>query len=205
MFEESGMTREILSDETWRTFRSPDGNYREADYEDGEWYAAVSLPTGIAPVDEGPALPPIARHDFANEAIELVEPLRKAIATGSQPGRIRVSLLTADALMLALDRPNREQVMTSRITAATTLQALELTNGNRLNDRLKRAAKKLVGAAKVDPDSWAADVYLHLLGRGPNDEEAKLAREMLGEKVTEEGVADFLWSVVLQPEFDFIQ
>lgn len=206
MFDESAaMTREILTDDTWRTFRSPEGGYREGEYEDGEWYAATPLPPGVAPVDEGPALPPINRQDFANEAIEVVEPLRKAIATGSQHGRIRASLLTADPLMLALDRPNREQVMTSRITAATTLQALELTNGNTLNERLKRAAKKLTPQAKVDPDSWVADVYLHMVGRPPADEEAKLARELLGEKVTEEGVADFLWGVLLQPEFDFIQ
>ena len=94
--------------------------------------------------------------------------------------------------------------MTSRITAATTLQALELTNGNSFNERLKRAAHKLVGQARRDPDSWIMDVYLHMLNRNPTDDELKLSRQMLGEKVSEEGVADFLWSVTLLPEFDFV-
>jgi len=95
----------------------PEGNWRELGYEDGEWPNAVALAHGVTPIDEGPALPPITRNDFANELIELADPLRKAISTAAQPGHIRASLLGADALMLALDRPNREQVMTSRLTA----------------------------------------------------------------------------------------
>ncbi len=47
-------------------------------------------------------------------------------------GRIRASMVAADPLMVALGRPNREQVVTTRATTATTLQALELTNGETL-------------------------------------------------------------------------
>jgi hypothetical protein len=204
MTDESGHVKDLITDGTWKTFRAPPVGYREADYDDNEWRDAKELAEGVEPVDEGPALPPITRHDFANEPIEIAEPLRKAISTAAQPGGIRASLLASDTLMTALDRPNREQVMTSRITAATTLQGLELTNGNSLNERLKRAARKMVGQARRDPDSWINDIYLHMLSRNPTDEELKLSREMLGEKVTEEGVADFLWAVTLLPEFDFV-
>jgi hypothetical protein len=204
MTDESGHCTDLITDDSWKTFRAPDGSFRTADYEDGEWPSVAVLPDGVEPVDEGPALAPITRHDFANEPIHITEPLRKAISTAAQPGGIRASLLVSDTLMNALDRPNREQVMTSRITAATTLQALELTNGSSFDQRLKRAARKMTPQAKHDPDAWVDDIYLHMLSRAPTDSEAALAREMLGEKVTEAGVADFLWAVTLLPEFDFV-
>ena len=52
---------------------------------------------------------------------------------------IRASLLAADPLQVALDRPNREIVMPARASAATTIQALELTNGATLNAKLQKA------------------------------------------------------------------
>jgi hypothetical protein len=48
------------------------------------------------------------------------------------PSRTRAALANADPLMTALGRPNREQVVTVRTSAATTLQALELENGSTL-------------------------------------------------------------------------
>jgi hypothetical protein len=203
--QEGRSIRDIVTDDSWRVLRAPEGSWREAGYEDGEWLQAIALPPGVAPVDEGPGLPPIRRHDFANEPIELADPLRKATSTAAQPGHIRASLRGADTLMLALDRPNREQVMTSRLTAATTLQALELTHGNSLNDRLKRTAHTLLGSATNSPEAWIGEIYLHMLGRAPSAAELRLAREMLGTPVTQEGVADFLWTVTMLPEFDFIQ
>jgi hypothetical protein len=205
MQEADGQCRDVVTDDSWRVLRAPEGSWRETGYEDDEWLPAIALPLGVAPVDEGPALPPIARNDFANEPIELVDPLHKAISTAAQPGHIRASLLGADTLMLALDRPNREQVMTSRLTAATTLGALELTHGKSLNERLKRTAHKLVVPAGKDPHAWITEIYLHTLGRVPSATELRLAREMLGEPVTEEGAADFLWVMTMLPEFDFIQ
>ena len=195
---------ELISDRDWRTLRAPDGKYKEADYDDSEWMPVVTLSQGVAPVDEGPALEPITRKDFANEPIEIAQPFRNAMATAAQPGHIRAPLLAADTLMTSLDRPNREQVATYRITAATTLQALELTNGNSLNDRLKRASRKLSADAAKDPQAWVISMYRHLLGRGPDEQELRLATELLEEPVKQEGVQDFLWAMLMSPEFDFI-
>ena len=63
------------------------------------------------------------------------------------PGSIRAALVAADPLMVALARPNREQVVTTRPSTATTLQALELTNGETLADVLKRGAENLLTAS----------------------------------------------------------
>ena len=197
---------EIVSDDTWRVFRSPDGkDWRNISYQDGEWLDAVQLPPGVAPVDEGSALPPITRKDFANEPIELATPMRSAVSTAAQPGGIRASMLAADPLMTALDRPNREQVMTVRSTAATTLQAVELTHGGALDDRIKRAAKKLFPEAKDDPDGLVTEMFRHALSREPTDQERQIAGDMIGDPATEEGVADFLWAVTMLPEFQLIR
>ncbi len=56
-------------------------------------------------------------------------------------GGVRASLVAADPLMVEMGRPNREQVVTTRAETATTLQALELTNGKTLADRPARGER----------------------------------------------------------------
>ncbi|HXE55570.1 MAG TPA: DUF1553 domain-containing protein, partial [Tepidisphaeraceae bacterium] len=201
-----GSHQELISDDSWRVFRAPDGRtWRNINYQDGEWPQAVLLPDGVAPVDEGPGLPPITRKDFANEPIDLAIPMRAAVSTAVQPGHIRASMLAADALMSALDRPNREQVMTTRSTAATTLQAVELTHGSSLDERLKRAAGKLLPQAQQDPQGFIVETFRHALSREPDEREMDVASEMLKSPVTRDEVSDFLWAITMLPEFQFIQ
>ena len=201
-----GNTSEIFTDDSWRVFRAPDGReWRGRDYIDGEWPSAIELPPGAVPVDEGPGLPPITRNDFANEPIDFARPMRNAVSTTAQPGCIRASLLGADALMTALDRPNREQVMTVRSSVATTIQAVELAHGNSLDERLKRAATRLLPAARKGRTAWVKSTYRHALARDPNEGELEIAAEMLGTEPTEQSVADFLWAVSMLPEFQLIR
>jgi hypothetical protein len=72
---------EIVTDNTWRVRRAPVGNWEAADYDDRDWFPAALLPEGVAPVDEGPALPPVRRKDYANERLELGPRLRSAVST----------------------------------------------------------------------------------------------------------------------------
>ena len=105
---------------------------------------------------------------------------------------------------MALDRPNREVVIPARTTAATTLQALELTNGATLNGRLQRASAKLAPEAARDPAAWLSRLYFHALGRVPTPAELDITLEMLGTPVKPEAVADMLWALVNLPEFQLI-
>jgi hypothetical protein len=57
--------------------------------------------------------------------------------------------LKADPLARALGRPDRRQVVTERSTDATTLQALELVNGETLTGTLHRGARRLL--AQLSP------------------------------------------------------
>ncbi len=59
--------------------------------------------------------------------------------------------LKSDPLSRALGRPIRDQVYTERSSEATTLQALELTNGPLLSRRLERGAKALLDQLKPAP------------------------------------------------------
>jgi hypothetical protein len=197
-------SRELTSDDSWSVHRAPEGKWRDPKYDDSEWAAATLLPAGSLPVDEGPGLPPITRKDFANEPIHLDEPLHAAVSTAAQPGGIRASLLAADPLMSALDRPSREQVITVRSSAATTLQAVELTNGKTFDTELKHAAARLAPKVAKDPKAWLTQTYLHLLDREPTLDELKISLEMLGSPAKADGVSDVLWGLTMLPEFQFI-
>jgi hypothetical protein len=195
---------QIGTDEEWRVFRAPAGTWFDAKLDDKNWPAAETLPWGVPPTDEGPSLEPIKRKDFANIPINLGPILRPAVSTAAHAGKVRAPLLAADPLQVALDRPNREIVTPARITAATTIQALELTNGSTLDTRLKSAATKLQLAAAHDPAAWIEETYRTLLSRAPAADEKQLALELLGEEPKPEAIADFLWAILNLPEFQLI-
>jgi hypothetical protein len=106
-------------------------------------------------------------------------------------------------LMVALGRPNREQVVTVRSSEATTLQALELTNGETLSQILKRGAADMAGKTN-NSRKLIASVYEQALGRKPAHAEFQIAEETVGKKPTKEGVEDLLWAMVMLPEFQLI-
>jgi hypothetical protein len=131
-----------------------------------------------------------------------------AFADSVPPERrfVRASMVNADALMRSLGRPNREQVVTTRPDQLTTLEALDLSNGQTLTDLLARgAANILKEKPKATPDERVEDVYRRALCRRPSAEELAAARDLLGSPATAEGLADLLWAVVMLPEFQLIR
>jgi hypothetical protein len=117
---------------------------------------------------------------------------------------VRASLVNSDALMRSLGRPNREQVVTTRPDQLTTLQALDLSNGQILSDYLTRGAHSLLKTHAND-DRLIEEVYERALCRRPNATELATARALLGTPMTADGVADLLWVVVMLPEFQLIR
>lgn len=193
---------QIVADESWRTRRNPEGAWATAAYSDADWASAVPLPPGVAPVDEGPSLDLVTRKDFANMPVLLGPQLGGAVSAAAQPGNIRASLIAADPLQVALDRPNREVVVPTRASVATTIQALELTNGATLDAKLQRAAARLVN----DPGACGAlsRIFRQALGREPSAAERDVIGELLGSRPKFEEIADFLWALVNLPEFQLI-
>lgn len=112
---------------------------------------------------------------------------------------VRASLVKATLLMRALGRPNREQVVTTRPDDLTTLQALELNNGEEFVNYLNRGAAKFVAKEEM-----VETLYQEALSRRPSSLEKQVAREILGTKITPESTADLLWTILMLPEFQFI-
>ena len=117
---------------------------------------------------------------------------------------VRASLVTADPLAVALGRPNREQVSTTRPAAATTLQALELTNGETLAKVLARGAEKILSTAPASNRAVLELVYAQALGRKPTAAEQRIALGVLSQPVQPSAVADLLWATTMLPEFQLI-
>jgi hypothetical protein len=64
--------------------------------------------------------------------------------------------IAANSLTRALGRPIRDQVFSTRDTQATTIQAVELVNGETLTHWLSRGARKMTGQLPPDPRSLFA-------------------------------------------------
>ncbi len=113
---------------------------------------------------------------------------------------IRAALVKNDFLMRSLGRPHRDQVVTTRPAELTTLQAIDLANGEILANYLQQGAKQL--ANKNDLGNW---LYRHALSRPPTAGERKVLTEVLGTKPDPVAAEDLLWLVFMQPEFQMIR
>jgi len=130
--------------------------------------------------------------------------LTAAVATTTQFGKVRSALVAADPLMVALGRPNREQVMTCRSPVATTLQMLELENGQTLSKLIIRGADQLLSKKPGPTRELVARLYEDALGRPATLPELRSAEELIGQPAKKEGVEDFLWAMTMLPEFQLI-
>jgi hypothetical protein len=123
---------------------------------------------------------------------------------GSRPF-VRASLTRSTPLMRTLGRPNREQVVTTRPSELTTLEALELSNGRPLSDLLDAGAAKLMEIDSQSAEETCRSLVRAALSREPSEEELALLAELAGDPVTASGLADVLWSIVMLPEFQLIR
>jgi hypothetical protein len=173
-------------------------------------------PLGEEYVFRGPELRRMSAEQFLDAVWMLTKtgPGKADAAIGAAPfgeavplerRLIRASLVKSDALMRSLGRPNREQVVTTRPDQLTTLQALDLSNGQPLTDLLARGANTWLKTNKGGAGRLITDVYQQALGRGPTDAELATAGKIVGDPMTTDGVADLLWIVVMLPEFQLIR
>jgi len=127
-----------------------------------------------------------------------------APAPASTP-MVRSALVKATPLMAALGRPNRDQVVTSRPSDLTTLEAILLANEQSLADEIAKGGGRILAEHGPDPDRITSWIFSAALSRPPSADEAAVARDLLGSTPTAERVADCLWSVVMLPEFQLVR
>lgn len=159
---------------------------------------------------------PIAKRMTAEQFVDAVwkitgqapEKPEAASTDAQERDFVRASLVVSDSLMRALGRPNREQIVTTRPAELSTLQALELNNGQAFASLLSAGAAKLEASLEsrneTAVEGLITRLYLEALSRKPASGELQLATDIVGRPVTTQGLADLLWTMFMLPEFQII-
>lgn len=177
--------QEVGSDATWLASATAPPGWEKPDFAAAKWQPASEL------------------FDASSGPWKLGDTLGAALGRQIYDRPVRAALIKADTLMVALGRPNREVAVTARPAAATTLQALELTNGRTLASYIQQGAKRAL-AESNDPKIIAVRLWQRALGRIPSDKELADAIALIGNPAQPEGVEDLLWILVMLPEFQLI-
>ena len=135
--------------------------------------------------------------------VRMAEMLAGVDGTSSLPAR--ASLMKSDLLQRALGRPNREQIVSMRPNELSTLEAIDLSNGQALTSLLAAGAAKLKKRAWSSPEDLTRWLYVSALSREPAPTELKVAAGIVGAEISEQGIADLLWAVCMLPEFQTIR
>jgi uncharacterized membrane protein len=150
----------------------------------------------------------ITAEQFSDAVSQIILPIfnqrdLKYIQKKAQSSFVRASLVANNRLLTALGRPNREVVATSRDSQVSILQALELSNGEKLNFVLACGAEEWLIRYK-NADVIITEFYKKALGREPNLKEKNIAKQAMGNSPKAEQIQDFFWAVILLPEFQLI-
>ncbi|MFN3168491.1 MAG: PSD1 and planctomycete cytochrome C domain-containing protein [Phycisphaeraceae bacterium] len=118
----------------------------------------------------------------------------------------RASMLPSDFLQRGMGRPNREQVVTSRPDQLTTLQALDLANGEAVNQMVIDGAARLIELhGDKNAEQLVTMIFQRALSRPPNNTELGICKSMLEPRVSSKALEDVLWSVFMLPEFQHVR
>ncbi len=138
---------------------------------------------------------------------------QQALRTSGQPAlmqlfhqsavMVRASLLKNSALMRALGRPHREQIVSMRPGELSTLEAIVLSNGDELSAWLQHGAVRLQTQAAENPAQLITYLSRFAWGRDPESDELRLLVSFLQSEQgsISERVQDLLWTLVMSPEF----
>jgi hypothetical protein len=186
---------------------------------DAKWQLTRRLPDdrGAFAAEPGDWMPAVAVENAGVWSSRVGDACLTALMQrGGAPRMVRASLMKCDSLMRSLGRPNRDQIVTMRPTEVTTLEAIDLANGQVLADTLARGASTL--AAKGEAPEVLIDwLYRYALSRPPTPPELALAREALGPRpdqqrsrdkqgsLDEQGIQDLIWALIMLPEFQLLR
>ena len=169
---------------------------------------AYALPAHVSDTDDGYVFHgPHIRRLTAEQLVDALYLLASPHGTSDRPARPekRAWEQENDRLMSLLGRPSRDAVVTSREEDSFPLQALEMINGSVIDDHLDGIAQHLLeNNPNADAQILADEVYWQLLTRDPTPTEREIARNLLGEQPDRQTLGDFVWTIVMLPEFQLI-
>jgi hypothetical protein len=187
--DSKGNAQSLGSDETWlwtKQLPAPSGKYDRLP-EDWRPAAKTRDPQVWMNRLEGELLSLLSQGDAASQFM------------------VRASLLKSDFLMRSLGRPNRDQIVSVRPMELTTLEAIDLSNGEALANLMQQGAENLLNRKWSSPDEFVGWLYRFALGREPTHEELHTLSEALGVELTSHGIEDVLWIVIMLPEFQLVR
>jgi hypothetical protein len=149
-------------------------------------------------VFRGPAIRRLTAEQFI-DSLELLQHASEPTAD-SESNNLRAWQLGNTQLLSMLGRPGRDVVVTSRDEEMSALVALELINGEQLEKFVHQAAAVQLGR-RQNVNDLVSIIVRTLLGREPTDAERAIASDLLGTEPSQDGAADFIWTVVMLPEF----
>ncbi len=174
-----------------------------------QWLHSKSLPDAKGkykkpPTDWQPAAL-VTQHAVWSERLNPV--IASMASQGAQSSNlmVRASLVKNDFLMKSLGRPNRDQIVSVRPEMLTTLEAIDLSNGQTLADSLNRGAKNLLARSWDSPLDLAKWLWRFSVSRDPTPQELEALATALGDKLTEQTIEDILWVAVMLPEFQLVR
>ncbi|MBA2112928.1 DUF1549 domain-containing protein [Bremerella alba] len=187
-FEARFADQVIASDETWQWTTQVPSNSGKFEKQPDNWNT-TSVVKGQE-VWMGRLRPAMAR--LLSQGID------------GQRYRVRASLLKSDFLMRSLGRPNRDQVVSVRPLELTTLEAIDLSNGEALANTLRRGAKQLNQREWKSPQHFVLWLYHFALSRDPTEAELATLADSLGPEMSTQAMEDVLWAVFMLPEFQLV-
>src|SRR5947208_4121723 len=143
---------DFATDKTWLWSTTKADGWEKPEFAASDWQSAAELGS----VEMAPW--------------QLGRKFTSVMAAAALRGQVRATLVNSDPLLTALGRPNREQVVTSRSSTATTLQALEMMNGATLAGLLERGAEQIVRELSKSNRDLIVTLYEPALARPPTRE-----------------------------------
>ncbi len=140
-----------------------------------------------------------------SKRVESKVPALLAQNVASDPRMIRACLMKLDLLTRTLGRPNREQIVSMRPNELTTLEAIDLANGQGLASLLEKGAPKLLEASRADARVLITLLFKSTLARAPGASELADMLAAIGDKPDERSVQDALWAIIMMPEFQLVR
>lgn len=186
-----GQQQIVKSDESWRvTSKFPAKTpVRRWNLKEMTWQPVTVIPTLEA-----------WKNAIAPTAPRLL--VQASLGTGLM---VRASLLKSDFLMRSLGRPNRDQIVSSRPSELTTLEAIDLSNNEVLAGSLTRGGQLLANQDRPDIEGLVDFLFQSTLTRNPTDGERKILRELFGDDASAQAIEDALWALCVTPEFLLIR
>ena len=174
---------------------------------DASWEWSSSLPDARGKMQEGAQWQKVVEIEGAPVYARFETEMKRALAGVSTDagGLVRASLVKSNLLMRALGRPNREQVVTTRPAIFTTLEAIDLANGELLNGLLEKGAATLAANHDGDGRALVLRLFRHALSREPTEAEIEALKLLIEPKLDAQSAADLLWSVVMLPDFQLVR